>query len=81
MSPGAPQVVKDAADMQMKKPIFAKQKTRNEERETGRRLTRTDKGANYGIPDSTRRRSRDGPLCLNHHRLPQTARMVTVNRR
>ncbi len=77
MSLRAPQVVKDAADMQMKKPIFAKQKTKNGEHETGRRLIRTDKGANYGIPDSNRRRSRDGPLRLDHRRLPETTRMVT----
>lgn len=34
------------------------------------------KGTNYGIPDLSCRRSNDGALCVNHSRLPETARMV-----
>jgi hypothetical protein len=36
--PDAPRVMKDAADMQMKRPIFAKEKPRNVEHEIRRRL-------------------------------------------
>ena len=38
------------------------------------------KGDNYGIPDFSRRRSSDGALRTNHHRLYEAARMVTANR-
>jgi hypothetical protein len=46
------------------------------ERETGRRLTKTGKGAKYGIPDSSCRRRNDGTLRADHRWLPETARMV-----
>ena len=36
------------------------------------------KGAKYGIPDSSWRRSNGGALRADHHRLPETAGMVTV---
>jgi hypothetical protein len=77
----APRVVKDAADLQTKTPIFAKQKARNVEHEIRRGLTKAHKGAKYGIPNSSCRRINDGALCADHRRLPETARMVTLNRR
>jgi hypothetical protein len=58
--------------------IFAKQKARSVEPKTGRGLTNTDKGAKYGIPDSSCRRINNGALRGNHRWLPETARMVTV---
>lgn len=76
----APQVVKDAADMQMKMPIFAKQMASNAEHKIAWRLTKTGKGAQYGIPDSSCRRSNDGALRADYRRLPETARMVIINR-
>ena len=39
------------------------------------------KGGKYGIPDSSCRRISDGALRADHRRLPETARMVTINRR
>jgi hypothetical protein len=38
------------------------------------------KGAKYGIPDSSCRRINDGALRADHRGLPETARMVTINR-
>ena len=67
--------------MQTKKPIFAKEKPRNVEHEIRRRLTKDTKEVNYGIPDSSWRRISDGALRADHHRLFETARMVTVSGR
>jgi hypothetical protein len=49
------------------------------ERETDRPVIKTDKGAKYGIPDSSCRRINDGALRADHNRLFETARMVTAN--
>jgi hypothetical protein len=58
---------------------FAKQKTRNVQHEAHAQVTKGHKAAKYGIPDSSCRRSSDGALRADHRRLPETARMVTVN--
>ena len=42
---------------------------------------KADKGAKYGIPDSSCSSSNDGALRADHRRLPETAGMVTINRR
>jgi hypothetical protein len=41
---------------------------------------KADKGAKYGIPDSSCSSSNDGALRADYRRLPETARMVTINR-
>jgi hypothetical protein len=69
----APQVVKDAAEVQMKMPIFAKQKARNAEHKRAWRLIKTGKGAKYGIPDSSCRRINDGALRADHSGLLKAA--------
>jgi hypothetical protein len=61
--------------------IFAKQNAKDGQHETHPHLTKSGKGDNYGIPDSSCRRINDGALRVDHSRLPETARMVTINRR
>lgn len=41
---------------------------------------KSHKGASYGIPDSNCGRISDGALRADHSRLPETARMVTIDR-
>ena len=47
--------------------------------ETWHRVTKTGKGAKYGIPDSSCRRINDGALRADHGGLPGTTRMVTYS--
>jgi hypothetical protein len=65
--------------MQMKKPIFAKQKARNVEHKICRRLTKEIKkqSMEYVILLAVS----DGTLRADYRRLPETAGMATVNRR
>jgi hypothetical protein len=60
--------------------IFAKQKTRNVQREIHGRVTKARQGDNYGVPDFSCRCINDGALRANHNRLLEAARMVKANR-
>ena len=61
--------------------IFAKQKARNVEHEAYRRLTKPHKEASMECLILGAVVDNDGALRADHRRLPETARMVTVNRR
>ena len=76
-----PRVMKTSRPCEWETPIFAKEKPRNVEPAIRSRLKNSHKGGKYGISDSSCCRSGDGPLRANHRRLPETAGMVTINRK
>jgi hypothetical protein len=75
-----PRVLKDAWAMHHAHTNFCKAKGKERGAREPSSSYKRYKGANYGIPDCSCRRSNDGALRANHRRLPETGRMVTVNR-